>query len=174
MACLGIHPPGVDASRARRDQLCSLPVPTKGAHSVIGNITDPVQLRQALPGHEVIIHLAAVTGPGKTAPGKLFETNLMGTVHVLEAALEAGAKKLVFASSGAATGFSFQHDDIIPRYLPIDENHSRGPDLDLLLHGTSCGRLRTLGMSRRLSGWQSRITKYSMTFLPSMAMTHVL
>ena len=114
------------------------PAPTKGAHSVIGDITDPVQLRQALPGHEVIIHLAAVTGPGKTAPGKLFETNLMGTVHVLEAALEAGAKKLVFASSGAATGFSFQHGDIIPRYLPIDENHPAEPQDDYGLSKLLC------------------------------------
>src|SRR5262245_22978842 len=103
------------------------PAPTEGAHSVIGDITDPAQLRQALPGHEVIIHLAAVTGPGKTTPAKLFETNLLGTVHVLEAALEAGAHKLVFASSGAATGFSFQRHEIVPHYFPIDENHPAEP-----------------------------------------------
>jgi nucleoside-diphosphate-sugar epimerase len=116
----------------------------EGADSVIGDITDLARLKQAMPGHEVVVHLAGVTGPGRAAPEKLMYTNLIGTMHVLEAAVEAGAKNVVFASSGSATGYSFQRHEIVPRYLPIDENHPAEPQdeygLSKLLAELTCKR----------------------------------
>jgi len=57
----------------------------------------------------------------------MINVNVVGTVQALEAALAGGVPKFVLASSGAATGFSFQKREITPRYLPIDEEHPCEP-----------------------------------------------
>jgi nucleoside-diphosphate-sugar epimerase len=51
----------------------------------------------------------------------------MGTVHVLEAATYAGVEKVVFASSVSANGFTFPKREMLPRYLPLDEEHPCEP-----------------------------------------------
>jgi len=70
--------------------------------------------------------------------------NVMGTVHVLEAALQAGIGKMVFASSGAAVGISFAKHELVPHYLPIDEEHPCEPQdeygLSKLLGELTCRR----------------------------------
>jgi UDP-glucose 4-epimerase len=71
---------------------------------------------------------------------------------VLEAAVAAGVPKVVFASSGAATGFSFQGSDRRPRYLPLDEAHPCEPEdsygLSKLMGETMCARWsRAFGMA---------------------------
>ena len=73
-----------------------------GVPTIHGDIMDLDQLRAASRGHEAIIHLAAVPGPGRATPEKLIDVNVIGTVNALEAAVAANARKLVFASSGAA------------------------------------------------------------------------
>ena len=109
-----------------------------------GDITCFDQLKAACAGHEAIVHLAAVPGPGRAAPAQLMHLNLIGTVNALEAAVATGTGKFVFASSGAATGFSFQHRPIVPHYLPIDEDHPCDPQdeygLSKLLGELTCQR----------------------------------
>ncbi len=83
--------------------------------------------KSACRGQDAVIHLAAVPGPGRATPDQLLNVNVMGTVNTLEAAVAAEVPKVVFASSGAATGFSFQAREIIPEYLPIDEAHPCAP-----------------------------------------------
>lgn len=92
-----------------------------------GDIGEVEKLKSVCKGYDTIIHLAAIPGPGRTTPEKLFATNVMGTLHVLEAAIAGDVPKVVFASSGAATGFSFQTKPITPLYLPIDETHPSSP-----------------------------------------------
>ena len=99
----------------------------EGVRFIQGDIAKPDRLRDACQGHDAIIHLAAVPGPGRATPEQLLYVNVMGTVHVLEAAVQAGVDKVVFASSGAATGFSFQKHEIVPRWLPLDEEHPCEP-----------------------------------------------
>jgi nucleoside-diphosphate-sugar epimerase len=52
--------------------------------------------------------------------------------------------KVVFASSGAATGFSFQKRELSPKYLPLDEDHPCEPHdeygLSKLLAELACKR----------------------------------
>ncbi|MBM3802234.1 MAG: NAD(P)-dependent oxidoreductase [Acidimicrobiia bacterium] len=116
----------------------------EGAHYLPGDIGSLDQLKEACRGHSSVIHLAAVPGPGRATPDQLIEVNLMGTVRVLEAAVQAGVGKVVLASSGAASGFSFQKNEIIPRYLPIDEEHPSEPQdeygLSKLLCELACKR----------------------------------
>ncbi len=92
-----------------------------------GDIADVDGLRAASAGHDSIVHLAAVPGPGRASPEQLIQVNVVGTVNVLEAALTSGVSKVVLASSGAASGFSFQRRPIVPEYLPIDEDHPSAP-----------------------------------------------
>lgn len=115
-----------------------------GTESLIGDVMDLGVLRDAVKNHDALIHLAAITGPGKTTPDQLLHTNVIGTVNVLESAASHGIGIVVFASSGAATGFSFQRHEITPAYLPIDEQHPAAPQdeygLSKLLCEVACKR----------------------------------
>ncbi len=95
-----------------------------------GDILDLDAFKQACLGHDAMIHLAAVPGPGRATPDRLLNVNVQGTVHALEAAVGAGMSKFVFASSGAATGFSFQRKRLVPQYVPLDEEHPCAPQDD--------------------------------------------
>jgi nucleoside-diphosphate-sugar epimerase len=99
----------------------------EGVPFVQGDITDPAGLRDACRGQDAVVHLAAVPGPGITTADELMYVNVMGTFRLLQAAVAEGVDKVVFASSGAATGFSFQKQKIIPQYLPLDEDHPSAP-----------------------------------------------
>ena len=111
---------------------------------VEGDIMDADGLRQACSDQDVVIHLAAVPGPGRIATNQLLTLNVIGTIHVLEAAVSCKMERVIFASSAAATGFSFQTQDIIPQYLPLDEEHPDTPQdeygLSKLLAETACKR----------------------------------
>ena len=97
------------------------------AHWLQGDVGQIDQLKAACEGHDAVIHLAAVPGPGRATPEELLRVNVMGTVNMLEGAVAVGVPKIVFASSGAATGFSFQARPITPKYLPLDEAHPCAP-----------------------------------------------
>ncbi len=71
-----------------------------------GSILDDVALRQAVAGAEEVYHLAAmISVPESVAkPTECAELNTEGTRRVLAAALAAGARKVVLASSAAIYG----------------------------------------------------------------------
>ena len=116
----------------------------EGVEFIKGDIMDADRLRDALSGQDAVIHLAAVPGPGRASPTRMIEINVVGTTHVLEGAVRSNVNKVVFASSGAATGFSFQTHEITPCYFPIDEEHPSHPQdeygLSKLLAEITCKR----------------------------------
>lgn len=71
-----------------------------------GSILDDAALRQAVAGAEEIYHLAAmISVPESVAkPAECAELNTEGTRRVLAAAVAAGARKVVLASSAAIYG----------------------------------------------------------------------
>lgn len=71
-----------------------------------GSITDRALVEQAVAGVDYVFHLAAlVSVPESMAkPGECVDINVHGLLNVLEAAANAGVKKLVFASSAAIYG----------------------------------------------------------------------
>src|SRR5262245_39190337 len=91
------------------------------------DIADAEALHKACGGQDAIVHLAAVPGPRRASPPQMMAVNVVGTVNVLEAALKNNVRKVVFASSAAALGFTFQKTAMIPRYFPIDEEHPCEP-----------------------------------------------
>jgi UDP-glucose 4-epimerase len=70
---------------------------------------------------EVVFHQAAQASVKVSTDDPIHDTqvNVVGLLTVLEACVSAGARKVVFASSGATYGN--------PDYLPIDENHLQRP-----------------------------------------------
>lgn len=116
----------------------------KGVRFTQGEITDADQIKKACPGHDAVIHLAAVPGPGRATLAQMLHVNLVATGLLLEAAVREGIGKVVFASSGAVSGFSFQKRDILPQYLPLDEQHPCEPHdeygLSKLLAELTCKR----------------------------------
>jgi nucleoside-diphosphate-sugar epimerase len=118
--------------------------PVEGIDFVAGDIMDPDCLAQACRGRDAVVHLAAVPGPRRATPERLLAVNVLGTVHVLEAAVRHGIGKVVFASSGAAAGFTFARQPLVPRYFPVDEEHPAEPQdeygLSKLLGEITCKR----------------------------------
>lgn len=94
---------------------------------VNASITDFAALKRAFAGQNAIVHLAAIPNP-RTAPAdETFHTNVQGTWRVLQAAEEAGVRRVVVASSDAALGLHYNPPDWGPQYLPIDEDHPLRP-----------------------------------------------
>lgn len=90
---------------------------TPGAH-VVGDVTSPADLDRALDGDvESIVHLA---GQPTEAPWLVIrEANIEGTVQIFEAARRHGVRRVVYASSNHAAGFT-PLDDVAPSGLPAD------------------------------------------------------
>jgi uronate dehydrogenase len=70
-----------------------------GVPTVQADISDLDAIRPAFAGQDVVVHLAAVLGDRAGWPA-INRVNIDGTYNVLEAAREAGVKRVVFASSG--------------------------------------------------------------------------
>lgn len=73
---------------------------------VQASVLDTAALRDAVSGVDFVFHLAAMVSVQESMqdPQACVETNVLGTLNVLQAAAEAGARKLVFASSAAIYG----------------------------------------------------------------------
>jgi nucleoside-diphosphate-sugar epimerase len=109
---------------------------------ISGDAENCAHLARSVQGHDAIVHLAAIPGPGRASPERLIATNLLTTASVLEAAVHSLVPTVVFASSGAALGFTFHKRLIPPQYLPVDEAHTCDPHdpygLSKLLGETTC------------------------------------
>lgn len=87
---------------------------------VEGDIRDPESLRRAAEGTEAVFHAAAYYALWGADQGAFHETNVVGTRNVLEAAKEAGVRRVVYTSSVAcvgeapADGFATEDTDVAP------------------------------------------------------------
>jgi UDP-glucose 4-epimerase len=122
------------------------------ASFIEGDILDYAGILAAMRGREAVIHLAAFKAAGESmiVPEKYSLNNLSGTVNILNAACEAGVKRLVFSSSAATYGE--------PAYLPIDEKHPTNPEN---YYGfTKLEIERILGWYDRLKGLRFAALRY--------------
>jgi len=87
-----------------------------------GDFTKPSDIARALEGVETCFHLISTTLPKSSNADPVFdvESNVAATVRLLEQAVRAGVKKVVFASSGGTVYGT-------PRVVPMDEEHSTNP-----------------------------------------------
>lgn len=78
-------------------------------HFIHGSILDDAALDEAVSlqgGAKVVFHLAALGSVPRSVkyPERTFEVNAVGTLRALEASLEAGVQRLVYASSSSVYG----------------------------------------------------------------------
>jgi nucleoside-diphosphate-sugar epimerase len=84
---------------------------------VAGDIQDPFSVQRAVEGCDVVLHLAALIGIpySYVAPQSYVETNVTGTLNVLEAARHHHTERVVVTSTSETYGTAL--------YTPIDEQH---------------------------------------------------
>lgn len=81
-----------------------------------GDILDIIKLKPFFSGIDTVFHCAAYISFGREDFKKAYQVNVEGTKNVLEAAYQAGAKKVVHLSACAVMGFSSDKNRI------LDEN----------------------------------------------------
>jgi dTDP-glucose 4,6-dehydratase len=90
----------------------------KGKFEVFsGDIRDPHGVKEALKGCDAVLHLAALISIPYSyhSPGAYVDTNVRGTLNVLQAARELGVRRLIHTSTSEVYGTA--------RFVPITEDH---------------------------------------------------
>ena len=82
-----------------------------------GDIRDPNGVNVAMKGMDAVFHLAALIGIPFSyhSPDSYVDTNIKGTLNVLQAARYSGVGKVIVTSTSEVYGTA--------RYVPIDEKH---------------------------------------------------
>jgi dihydroflavonol-4-reductase len=75
-----------------------------GAEAVRGNVLDHAALRDAMRRCRVAYHAAGVNAFCLRDPSPLFEVNVRGSSNAVQAAADAGVRRLVYTSSAATLG----------------------------------------------------------------------
>jgi UDP-glucose 4-epimerase len=90
----------------------------KDARFFQGSVTDRSIVREAMAGCDLVFHEAAMVSVPQSVeqPTRCAEVNILGTEHVLEEAVTAKVKRVLFAASAAAYGGEPQ--------LPSREEHA--------------------------------------------------
>jgi NAD dependent epimerase/dehydratase len=103
-----------------RGWLETIPAEIQGEmRMVLGDVRDPDMVRSALAGADAVFHLAALIGIPFSfhAPQSYVDTNVKGTLNVLQAARELGLSRVVVTSTSEVYGSA--------QYVPMDEKHPR-------------------------------------------------
>ena len=90
----------------------------KGNFEVIsGDIRDPHGVKQAMKGCDAVLHLAALIAIPFSyhSPDTYIETNVKGTLNILQAARELDIKRLIHTSTSEVYGTA--------KFVPITEEH---------------------------------------------------
>lgn len=93
------------------------------ARYFLGEHEDLGQVIGALAGADAVVHVSGIIGVGVIPNEVLFRTNIIGTFNVHEAAARVGIRKVVSTSSEAVVGLMYRFGSLLPRYLPVDEEH---------------------------------------------------
>jgi len=95
---------------------CGLDV--KGMFDVtLGDIRDPYGVKEAMKGCQAVIHLAALIAIpfSYNSPSSYVDTNIKGTLNILQAAKELNVHRLIHTSTSEVYGSA--------RFVPITEEH---------------------------------------------------
>jgi UDP-glucose 4-epimerase len=89
---------------------------------ITGDLLSVHDVSNAIKGTDVILHLVSTTLPKSSNEDPIYDvqTNLVGTLQMLNTMVACNVQKIVFISSGG-TVYG------IPSYLPIDEKHPTNP-----------------------------------------------
>jgi len=90
---------------------------TPHLHVIAGDVTDAGFVKKAVADKEVVFHLAALIGIpySYVAAESYVNTNIKGTLNVMQACLDEGIRRIVTTSTSEVYGTA--------QYTPIDEKH---------------------------------------------------
>ena len=88
---------------------------------ITGDIRDPFFCKKLVKDIDIVFHLAALIAIpfSYTAPNLYVETNIQGTLNLLQASLENNVKRFIHTSTSEVYGTA--------KYVPIDESHPLQP-----------------------------------------------
>jgi dihydroflavonol-4-reductase len=97
-----------------------------GVELVEGDLSDAEAIRRAVQGCDAVFHVGAMykVGIPTTQHAAMYEANVQGTVRVLDNAIEAGAARIVYVSTGNVYGNT--------RRQVVDESYVRPQPPDFL------------------------------------------
>ena len=83
----------------------------------LGDVRDPNGVRTAMEGVDAVFHLAALIAIPYSyhSPDMYVDTNIKGTLNILQAARDLGTKRILVTSTSEVYGTA--------QYVPIDEKH---------------------------------------------------
>jgi len=83
----------------------------------LGDVRDPGGVWQAMQGCDAVLHLAALVGIpySYNCPDMYVDTNIKGTLNILQAAMKLGVKKVIHTSTSEVYGSA--------QSIPIREDH---------------------------------------------------
>jgi UDP-glucose 4-epimerase len=89
---------------------------------ITGDFLSTYDVSNAINGVDVVLHMVSTTLPKNSNDDPIYDvqTNVVGTLQVLNAMVAHNVRKIVFISSGGTVYGS-------PKYLPIDEAHPTDP-----------------------------------------------
>jgi len=98
--------------------LDDLPEPVREKINLVrGDVRDAAFINRLVHGHEIVFHLAALIAipHSYVATQSYVETNVLGTLNILEAARQHGTERVVHTSTSEVYGTALT--------MPIDESH---------------------------------------------------
>ena len=122
-----------------------------------GDLVSEADVAEALEGCNICYHLVSTTLPKSSNADPVFdvESNLLGTVRLLNHSVTAGVKKVIFVSSGG-TVYG------VPTQVPISETHATNP---ICSYGiTKLAIEKYLGLFKQLYGLDYTVLRISNPF----------
>lgn len=134
--------------RPHVDRLALFP----GFETFTGDFLNPRALAPALHGAEVVFHLVSTTLPKSSNDHPVYdvESNVVGTLRLIELCREHGVAKLIFVSSGG-TVYG------VARATPIAEDHVTEPISSYGIHKLMVEKY--LALAHRLHGLDYRVVR---------------
>lgn len=93
-----------------------------GVEYIYGDFNDLPQLKKVIENKQIVYHLLSTTVPVTANRDPVFDvqSNLIGTINLLELIAASDVQRLIYTSSGGTVYGN-------PQYLPIDEKHPCNP-----------------------------------------------
>jgi nucleoside-diphosphate-sugar epimerase len=89
----------------------------------MADLTDAGSAYAVVADADAVVHIAAIPQPTGNPPHVVFQTNVMSTFNLIEAAVRFGATRFVNVSSESIVGNFFPERPFLPHYAPVDEQH---------------------------------------------------
>lgn len=93
---------GIEVKALVRAQGDGLPLAAIGAEPVRGDVRDRASVTKAMKGCDYVYHVAADYRLWVPDHKAMYDTNLNGTINVMESALRSGVKRVVYTSTAGA------------------------------------------------------------------------